>query len=90
MKILSNSMQGLLLYQKHLLYRTCVLPIILYGFLLWYYGKVLLLYLFKELKKMQRRAALWILGVFHTSSILEIKAIAGLDPIHLYFQKLSK
>ena len=39
---------------------------------------------------MQRRAALWILGVFHTSSILEIKAIAGLDPIHLYFQKLSK
>ena len=38
---------------------------------------------------MQRRAALWILGAFHTPPILDIEAIAGLIPIHLHLQKLS-
>jgi len=32
MKILGNSIRGLNLLQKHLLYRSCALPIILYGF----------------------------------------------------------
>jgi len=39
---------------------------------------------------MQQRAALWILGAFWTSLFLEIKAIAGLVPIHLHLQKLSR
>ena len=38
---------------------------------------------------MQRRAVIWILGAFKTSSLYGIKAIAGLIPIKLYFQKLS-
>ena len=38
---------------------------------------------------MQRRAALWILGVFYTSPSLGIKAIIGLIPINLYIQKLN-
>jgi len=37
---------------------------------------------------MQRRASLWILGVFCTSLLVGIKAIAGLMPIHLHLQKL--
>ena len=32
MKILRNSVHGLIPHQKHLLYRGCILPIILYGF----------------------------------------------------------
>jgi len=32
MKMLENSSRGLLSIQKHLLYRTCILPIALYGF----------------------------------------------------------
>jgi len=39
---------------------------------------------------MQYKAALWILGAFCTSLTLEIEAIAGLIPIHLYLQKLSR
>ena len=32
---------------------------------------------------------IWILGAFHTSSSIGIKAIAGLIPIIHHFQKLS-
>ena len=48
-----------------------------------------LAYPLKELRKMQRKAVLWILGAFGTFLTLEIKAIAILVPIHLYIQKLS-
>ena len=37
MKMLGNSTYRLLSYQKHLLYRICILPIILYSFSLWFY-----------------------------------------------------
>jgi len=37
---------------------------------------------------MQRRATIWILGAFKTSSIEGIEAIADLIPIKLHFQKL--
>ena len=39
---------------------------------------------------MQCKAALWILSAFCTSPTGEIKALAGLIPIHLYFKKLVK
>ena len=39
---------------------------------------------------MQRKAALWILGAFRTSPTGEIKALAGLIPIHLHLKKLTK
>jgi len=69
-----------------LIYRTCVLSIALYRFSLRYYNNAPLAY---SLKKMQRRAALWILRAFHTFPILEIKAIADLVSIYLYLQKIS-
>ena len=89
MKLLSNSTHGLISHQKHLLYRSYILPIALYGFQLWFYNKVLLLYPIKELNKMQQRAAIQVLGTFHTSPSSGIEAIADLVPIKLYLQKLS-
>ena len=41
------------------------------------------------LGKIQRRAALWILGAFKILPMLGIKAIVGLIPINLYLQKLD-
>jgi len=38
---------------------------------------------------MQRRATIWILGAFKTSSLEGIKVIVGLIPIKLYLQKLA-
>ena len=54
MKILSNSTRGLNPHQKHLLYRSCAMPITLYSFQLWHYNKASLSYSLRILNKMQR------------------------------------
>ena len=58
MKILGNLTRGFNPHQKCLLYRSCTLPIALYGFQLWFYSKAPLLYPLNTLGKLQRRAAL--------------------------------
>ena len=89
MKILGNSTWGIKPTQKWLLYRCCILPIALYGFQLWFYNRAPLLYSLKILGKMQRRATIWILGIFRTSPTSGIKAIAGLIPIKFHLHKLA-
>lgn len=89
MKMLGNSNWGLLPYQKHLLYKMCILPIALYSFLLWHYNKAPLSHSFKMLNKMQQWATLCILDIFQTSPAMGIKAIVGLIPIQLHIHKLS-
>jgi len=44
----------------------------------------------KILNKMQRRAAIWILGAFRTSPLEGIEALAGIIPIRFYLQKIAK
>jgi len=44
----------------------------------------------KTLNKMQRRAAIWILGAFKTSPLDRIEALAGLIPIKSHLQKIAK
>jgi len=90
MKLLGNSLHGIFPLQKQQLYRCCILPIVLYGFQLWFYNKVPLLYYLKLLNKMQRRAAIWILGAFKISPSEEIEALAGLIPIKYHLQKLAE
>jgi len=89
-KLLGNSSCGILLSQKCLLYRTCVLPITLYGFQLWYFKSAPKVKNLTELKKMQRRAALWIIGAFCMSPMEGMEAIAGLIPIELHLRKLNR
>ena len=90
MKILRNSLHGIIPIQKHLLYRCCILPITLYSFQLWFYNHTPLLYPLKILNKIQRRAAIWILGAFKTFSLEGIKVITDLIPISLHLQKLAR
>jgi len=75
--------------QKCLLYRSCILPIALYSFQLWFYKCALTAYHMKILEKMQRHAAIWILGAFKTSPLYSVEAIVGLIPIKLHLQKLG-
>ena len=89
MKFLGNSIWGINPIQKHLLYRCCILPIALYGFQLWFYNKVPLSYPMKILRKMQRRAIIWILEAFKTLPTEGLKAIAELIPIKLHLHKLT-
>ena len=44
----------------------------------------------KILDKMQRKAAIWILGAFKTLPTEGIKAIAGIIPIKFHLQKLTR
>ena len=44
----------------------------------------------KVLDKMQRRAAIWILGAFKTLLTEGIKAIAGIIPIRFHLQKIAR
>jgi len=67
MKTLGDSSCNIILIQKYLLYRCCILSIALYGFQLWFYNCTPLSYPLKILNKIQRRAAIWILGAFKTS-----------------------
>ena len=90
MKLLGNSSQGINPLQKHLLYRCCALPIALYGFQLWFYNRALMSYHMKALNKMQRRAAIWILGAFKTSPLEGLEALAGLIPVKSHLQKITK
>ena len=89
MKIIGNSIQDINPFQKWLLYRSCILPIALYGFQLWYYKCAPMAYHLKILGKIQRRAAIWILRAFKTSPSYSIEALAGLIPINLHLQKLG-
>ena len=88
MKMLENSSCSITPPQKCLLYRYCILLIALYGFQLWFYHYAPLLYPLKALGKMQRKAAIWILGAFKTSPHNGIEAIASLISIKLHLQKL--
>jgi len=44
----------------------------------------------KILNKMQRRAAIWILGAFKMSPLEGIEAIMGIIPIKFHLQKLAE
>ena len=89
MKLLGNSTQGINPIQKCLLYRYCILPIALYKFQLWFYNNAPLSYPIEIPGKMQRRAAIWILGAFKMSPTEGLKAIVGLISIKLYLYKLT-
>ncbi|PPQ89171.1 hypothetical protein CVT25_006198, partial [Psilocybe cyanescens] len=67
MKMLGSSTQGLRPVQKRILYRACVLPIVTYGFRLWYFAAARCKGALHHLSTMQRSAALWITGAFRTS-----------------------
>ena len=58
MKVLGNSSRGILSLQKQLLYEMCILPIMLYGFQLWFFKGAPTVNNLSELKKMQQRTAL--------------------------------
>jgi len=53
MKMLGNFSYGILPMQKRLLYRTCILPITLYGFNLWFFKGAPIIKNINKLKKMQ-------------------------------------
>ncbi|CAA7265985.1 unnamed protein product [Cyclocybe aegerita] len=89
MRMLGNSTRGLSPKQRCLLYRLCVVPIATYGYCLWYFDGAHNKAAMNQLKRMQQKAALWIMGAFHTSPTGRLEALAGLIPMHLMLKKLA-
>ncbi|KAF7761106.1 hypothetical protein Agabi119p4_10515 [Agaricus bisporus var. burnettii] len=87
--MLGNSLRGLSPMHKCLLYRSCVVPVAMYGMNLWYHGFSKSKGHLESLRKMQHRAALWITGAFCTSPNKGVESLAGLIPIHLHIKKLA-
>ena len=67
MLMLGNSTRGLSPHLKCLLYISCVLLVITYGYCLWFYKNSPCKNHIKLLSKTQHQAALWITGAFRTS-----------------------
>jgi hypothetical protein len=67
MGMLGNSVRGLTPPQKHLLYRTCVIPMMTYGFCLWFFRGTCVKGLIKAMSQVQCTAARWITGNFCTA-----------------------
>ncbi|KAJ3553845.1 hypothetical protein NP233_g12554 [Leucocoprinus birnbaumii] len=88
MGMLGNWLQGLTPKQKRILYWACVVPIVTYGFRLWYNDFGTCKGHLQSLTKMQQQAALWIIGTFRTSPMGGCEALAGLIPVHLHLRKL--
>src|SRR5262249_1167273 len=82
MVMLGNLVRGLLPMHKRLLYWSCIVPVAMYGFHLWFHRGSCNKALLKQLNTMQQRAAIWICGAFHTSPMLGVEVIAGLMPMH--------
>ncbi|CAA7267376.1 unnamed protein product [Cyclocybe aegerita] len=89
MRMLRNSTRGLSPKQRRLLYRSCVVPIATYGYRVWYFDGACNKGTMNQLKRMQRKAALWITGAFCTSPTGSLEALAGLIPVHLMLKKLA-
>jgi hypothetical protein len=86
--LLGNSNRGLTPQHKRLLYLSCILPIMTYGFRLWYQPQQRQKTLIKTLSQAQHTAAKWIIGAFRTSPRGGTEILAGLLPLHLHLRKL--
>ncbi|PPQ94127.1 hypothetical protein CVT25_007912 [Psilocybe cyanescens] len=90
MKMLGSSTRGLCPVQKCVLYCACVLPIVTYGFCLWFFAAARCKGALHHLSVMQQSAALWITGAFCTSPTGGVEALAGLPSINLLLRCLSE
>ncbi|CAA7267604.1 unnamed protein product [Cyclocybe aegerita] len=61
----------------------------MYGYHLWYFDGTCNKGAMNQLKRMQQKAALWIMGAFHTSPTGGLEVLAGLIPVHLMLKKLA-
>ncbi|KAF8624566.1 hypothetical protein AX15_005809 [Amanita polypyramis BW_CC] len=89
-QMLGNSQCGLSPKDKCLIYLTTCIPILTYGFQLWYrHNAKGCKNLLQKLDKVHLAAARWITGGFPDSPKHALLSIASLDPIQVTLEKLS-
>ena len=80
--MLGNSLGGLGPCSHTLVFKACILPILLYGLPLWYaeWGKGVIKHV-KHMNHIQNYAIQWITGAFRTSPIGGLNIIVGIPPL---------
>ena len=88
-KMLGNSQRGLTPKDKQLIYITTTLPILSYGFQLWFHHKSKHCKgLVQCLNQVHTAAACWITGGFPNCNARALQCMAGLQPLHTHLEKL--
>lgn len=87
---LGNSSRGLTPIMKYRLYLSCVLPLMTYGYLLWFNPRRPQKGLISTLAKAQAAASRWILEAFRTSPRGGMEILAGLLPLRIHLQRLYR
>ncbi|KAF8647831.1 hypothetical protein AX16_006521 [Volvariella volvacea WC 439] len=89
--LLGNSVRGLTPKHKRMLYHGCIMPLMTYGFQLWYrpHGKRVK-HKIEVLKVAQNRALRWITGAFHTTPIGSFESAAGCLPFHIHLERFYR
>ncbi|KAF8640160.1 hypothetical protein AX16_010254 [Volvariella volvacea WC 439] len=89
--LLGNSVRGLTPKHKRMLYRGCIMPLMTYGFQLWYrpHSKQVK-HKIEVLKVAQNRTLRWITGAFRTTPIGSLESAAGCLPFSIYLERFYR
>ncbi|KAB5587976.1 Reverse transcriptase from mobile element jockey protein [Ceratobasidium theobromae] len=80
MRMLGNSLRGLSVYHARMLVNTCIIPILTYGFALWFHGRNSKGHC-KTLQTVQNIACRWASGSFRTAPTAVLEHVIAMPPI---------
>ncbi|KAB5587943.1 Reverse transcriptase from mobile element jockey protein [Ceratobasidium theobromae] len=80
MRMLGNSLRGLSVYHARMLVNTCIVPILTYGFALWFHGRNSKTHC-KTLQTVQNIACRWASGSFRTAPVAVVEHTIAMPPI---------
>ncbi|KAB5588495.1 Reverse transcriptase from mobile element jockey protein [Ceratobasidium theobromae] len=80
MRMLGNSLRGLLVYHTRMLVNACIIPILTYGFALWFHGRNSKTHC-KTLQTVQNFACQWASGSFRTAPVAVVEHTIAMPPI---------
>ncbi|KAB5587693.1 RNA-directed DNA polymerase from transposon BS [Ceratobasidium theobromae] len=80
MRMLGNSLQGLSVYHTRMLVNACIIPILTYGFALWFHGRNSKGHC-KTLQTIQNIACRWASGSFRTAPTAILEHVIAMPPI---------
>ncbi|KAB5591465.1 Reverse transcriptase from mobile element jockey protein [Ceratobasidium theobromae] len=87
MKMLGNTIRGLTVWNTRALINACLMPILTYGFALWFHGRNSKS-LCKTLQTVQNMACCWATGSFRTAPTAVVEHVISLPPIQFRIRKL--
>ncbi|QRW06896.1 Reverse transcriptase from mobile element jockey protein [Ceratobasidium sp. AG-Ba] len=89
LRLLANSVRGISVKHGRLLFKTCVLPVLTYGSVIWYTG-IRQKSLIKPMERVQNQGIRWLLGAFRTSPVSAMEHVASIPPLPLTLQRFSE